>query len=339
VAAAVAKRVQQRERRENDAWRWYAEDKKSQPTAAENSTATGGHRNGSDVAGPSTATEPVAAVHQPEEEEIRDTTLMTVVSTPLRSPEQIREYFFGGPKKTPTKEEEVPEEERLSSPCEVASPAVPLVNCAVGVAPTTVLQQCEDPPVLLETLGVGPVLPADPPPPNSPPPPRGFSTRKPISGVQCTLFLPRKGAPKATILFLHGRGQCGSDNRGNLQAGLPEWLETARGQWPVAVVIPQKPAKDESWCTYERQVLAHLDSCMATANLDRKRVAITGLSQGGHGALHIAANNPHRFRAVAVCCGFPSYPDKGQLKHVTRWQVSPLPPGAPERPIMLYIAL
>jgi len=150
---------------------------------------------------------------------------------------------------------------------------------------------------------------------------RGFSAREPINGVQCTLWLPR-GEPRGTLLFLHGRGQCGDDNEMNLTVGLPEWLEKAPERWPLAVVIPQKPDPDEDWSAYQRQVLRHLDSCIADADLDPQRVAITGLSQGGHGTLHIAANRPHRFRAVAAICAFPTYNDEGQLKEVTKKEVA-----------------
>ena len=150
----------------------------------------------------------------------------------------------------------------------------------------------------------------------------GFTKREPIDGVHCTVFLPAHVSPRGTLLFLHGRGQSGTDNVGNLQAGLPQWLQNEPERWPVAVVIPQKPEKDQPWGAYEGQVLRHLDSFIDDARLDRRRVAVTGLSQGGHGTVHIAANHPKRFRAVAAICYFPTYTE-GQLKHVGKREAAP----------------
>ncbi len=134
----------------------------------------------------------------------------------------------------------------------------------------------------------------------------GLLFRKP-NAIPCTLYLPRDAKPIGTILFLHGRGECGTNSTRQLTTGLPRWLMLEPQRWPFAVVIPQKPDFDAPWTDYEASVLAHLDGCTADAGLEPGSTVITGLSQGGHGTLHIAANNPERFRAAAPVCGFADF--------------------------------
>jgi dipeptidyl aminopeptidase/acylaminoacyl peptidase len=109
------------------------------------------------------------------------------------------------------------------------------------------------------------------------------------------------------VLFLHGRGESGDDKAGLLSIGLPEWLVSAASRWPVAVCIPQKPEFEDMWPAFESQVLAHLDACVAELGLDPTRVVITGMSQGGHGTLHLVASQPGRFRAAAAVCAAAAF--------------------------------
>jgi predicted peptidase len=134
----------------------------------------------------------------------------------------------------------------------------------------------------------------------------GFLFRQP-NGIPCTLYLPRDAKPLGTILFLHGRGECGTNSTRQLTTGLPRWLMLEPERWPFAVVIPQKPDFDAPWTDYQSQVFEHLDACIAEAKLDPDRTVITGLSQGGHGTFHIAASHPERFRGAAPVCGFASW--------------------------------
>jgi predicted esterase len=130
----------------------------------------------------------------------------------------------------------------------------------------------------------------------------GFVTQAP-NPIHCTFYLPRV-RPRGTLLFLHGQGECGTDATLPLTTGLPEWVVRQPARWPVAIVVPQKPDPERPWCDYEDAVLAHLDACVADAGLPAGPVALTGMSQGGHGALHLAARHPERFLGVAAVCGF-----------------------------------
>src|SRR5262249_61193365 len=47
---------------------------------------------------------------------------------------------------------------------------------------------------------------------------------------------------------------------------------------------------------------------------------ITGISMGGHGALHIAARHSSRFAGVVAVCGWGNTNEiTGHLKHVPMW--------------------
>lgn len=134
----------------------------------------------------------------------------------------------------------------------------------------------------------------------------GFLFRSP-NGIPCTTYIPRDAKPIGTILFLHGRGECGTNSTLQLTTGLPRWLMLEPHRWPFAVVIPQKPDTDRPWLDYDTQVIEHLDRTLDDRKLDPGRVILTGLSQGGNGSLQLGAAMPERFRAVVPVCGFPDF--------------------------------
>lgn len=127
------------------------------------------------------------------------------------------------------------------------------------------------------------------------------------------------------ILFLHGSGER-SDHPDGLDGvkahGLPKRLEN-KLTLPFFVVSPQCPADD--WWSSQLEALARLlDSVLAAYPVDARRVYLTGLSMGGHGAWHMAVRYPERFAAVApICGGLPWFIDLDRavavLKHMPLW--------------------
>ena len=106
------------------------------------------------------------------------------------------------------------------------------------------------------------------------------------------------------LLFLHGYGECGDDGKKNLAVGLPPAVRENPERWPMAVIVPQKPVHNSEWEDHEQAVLAILDAAAEKGFYDPERLAVTGLSQGGHGTIWFAANHPGRFRAAAPVCGY-----------------------------------
>lgn len=141
-------------------------------------------------------------------------------------------------------------------------------------------------------------------------PPRGFimkewtdaGTRRPY-----VVYVPREYDPSRSwpcILFLHGKGESGSDGLKMAIQGIGSAIQWNQAAWPCVVVMPQKPNQNSAWEDHEVMVLGMLDATMNEYNIDQRRVTITGLSQGGHGTWAIASRHPRRFAAIAPICGY-----------------------------------
>ena len=116
------------------------------------------------------------------------------------------------------------------------------------------------------------------------------------------------------ILFLHGRGERGSEGMWQTQVGLPAQLRDHPERWPVVVVMPQCPLR-HFWTDPDmlQLALASLNQEEREFQTDPDRTYLTGLSLGGYGAWELLKANPHRFAAVAIASSgiFWSYaPDR-----------------------------
>jgi predicted peptidase len=127
------------------------------------------------------------------------------------------------------------------------------------------------------------------------------------------------GREYPAILFLHGAGERGTDNKLQLvylpeQMARPEW----RDKYPCYLIAPQcRP--DRMWVdvqfgmrdslpqaepTDQVQVaIGILQHVLEEYPVDRRRVYLTGLSMGGYGSWDLAARRPELFAAVAPICG------------------------------------
>lgn len=126
------------------------------------------------------------------------------------------------------------------------------------------------------------------------------------AGLPVVVRLPEgydPGRPWPLVVFLHGAGECGSDGR-QAQVGLGPAVAARPDRWPCLVLMPQKPSREHQWEAYEDQVLAAIAEARARWNIDGDRIALTGLSQGGHGTWTFAANHPGTWAAIAPVCGY-----------------------------------
>ena len=127
------------------------------------------------------------------------------------------------------------------------------------------------------------------------------------------------GKKYPVIVFLHGAGERGTDNRLQLLY-FPEMMAKPenRQKFPCFLIAPQcRPEKqwvDVPWSAPKStlperpsdQLLAAmgmLDDVLAKYPVDRSRVYLTGLSMGGYGCWDAAARWPDRFSALAPICG------------------------------------
>lgn len=130
---------------------------------------------------------------------------------------------------------------------------------------------------------------------------------------------PEKGKKYPLILFLHGSGECGSDNRLQLRAGVPALLGTLQQRpQPVMVLAPQCQAgnwwvkrlamKPEYAAAKEPTPALEvaLELCrhlVSERQADPDRLYVTGLSLGGFGAWDAAQREPAMFAAAIPICG------------------------------------
>ncbi len=128
------------------------------------------------------------------------------------------------------------------------------------------------------------------------------------------------------VVFLHGAGERGEDNRAQLThfAGACATEEFQR-RVPCYVLAMQCP-NGESWATIKqvqsdgkahwslpfqeeptrplRAVMQAMDEVIAkTKAVDPSRIYLTGLSMGGFGSFDLAARRPELFAAVVPICG------------------------------------
>jgi predicted peptidase len=106
------------------------------------------------------------------------------------------------------------------------------------------------------------------------------------------------------IVFLHGSGECGSDGEKQTHIGFGPALAAHRERWPFVVVFPQKPLEDEEWEEREALVFAELADAGKAFGIDPARVALAGMSQGGHGTWFLGARHPDRWVCLVPICGY-----------------------------------
>jgi len=125
------------------------------------------------------------------------------------------------------------------------------------------------------------------------------------------------------LLFLHGRGERGSEGMWQTQIGLPQAVRDHPERWPFLIVMPQCPL-GSYWTDPEmlNMAMATLDQETAEFHADPDRTYLSGLSMGGYGAWELARLHPNRWAAVAIAAGgiFWSYAPE-------RWQQSSVLPG------------
>lgn len=110
------------------------------------------------------------------------------------------------------------------------------------------------------------------------------------------------------ILFLHGRGESGTDGRFQLWHGLERAIVRAAADWPFIAVFPQKADPQQLWPSEIPMLVNILEEVESEFSLDPNRRYLTGLSQGGHGTIQLAHRLPWKFAALAPVCGWADDP-------------------------------
>lgn len=134
------------------------------------------------------------------------------------------------------------------------------------------------------------------------------------------------------LLFLHGAGERGTDNRAQLKHGISQMLDYIRKHGEkVIVLVPQCPAGkqwvDTPWSaeshTIPEQpsepmalVMKLVDAKIKEFGVDQKRLYVTGISMGGYGTWDLVSRQPDRFAAAIPVCGGADLACADRLKHL-----------------------
>ncbi len=139
------------------------------------------------------------------------------------------------------------------------------------------------------------------------------------------------------ILFLHGAGERGADNKAQLTVGLPQLIKSLDSLKinPYIIVAPQCAADikwvDTDWTLPSHTMKPQLSPVLANAKavfdsvvahtplVDTNCLYLTGLSMGGFGAWELAQRFPDRFAAVLPICGGGDTAQAAKLTQVPIW--------------------
>ncbi|MCE9527738.1 MAG: prolyl oligopeptidase family serine peptidase [Planctomycetales bacterium] len=137
------------------------------------------------------------------------------------------------------------------------------------------------------------------------------------------------------VLFLHGAGERGNDNKIQLVHGMNEFAaDEIMEKYPAFVLAPQCPEGkqwvDVPWSADShvmpkepaeplRQSLDLIAALGKEFSIDKSRIYVTGLSMGGFGAWDAIQRRPELFAAAVPVCGGGDAALAEKIKDVPVW--------------------
>lgn len=153
------------------------------------------------------------------------------------------------------------------------------------------------------------------------------------------LFLPADGGagqPYPLLLCLHGAGERGADNVGQLRPWVCAWVDAAvQTVHPCIILMPQCPA-DQQWVNTPfaggsyplaatpisapmKRVGELVAETIRALPVDRSRIYVMGASMGGYGTWDFVMRNPAFVAAAVPVCGAGDPSMAARIKDVPLW--------------------
>ena len=160
-------------------------------------------------------------------------------------------------------------------------------------------------------------------------------TNSPSERLPYRLFLPTNYSAAQTyplVLFLHGIGERGTDNRIQITAQ-PHALSFVsygrQASHPAFFAAPQCPST-RTWsdAVMVRQLLNLVDALANEFPIDTNRIYITGLSLGGYGVWSLLQERPDQFAAAVPIAGGGDTSRVASYKHVPLWNFHAVDDGS-----------
>lgn len=121
------------------------------------------------------------------------------------------------------------------------------------------------------------------------------------------------------VIFLHGSGERGTDNKKQLRYMSPLFLDSGnRVDYNCFVLAPQcKPGV--YWGGVSRPLTELIEQTIAANAIDTKRIYIVGLSMGGYGVWWLISKFPNKFAAAVPICGGGDTKWAARIKDIPTW--------------------
>jgi predicted peptidase len=134
------------------------------------------------------------------------------------------------------------------------------------------------------------------------------------------------------VIFLHGKGERGSDNEAQIKHISNLALDPKyRGKYPCYILAPQC-SKTELWAEHNkdgtvktaptdpmRLTIELIDKICKDFPIDKNRIYVTGLSMGGYGTWDLLARYPDKFAAAVPVCGGGDEKTASKIRHIPVW--------------------
>jgi lysophospholipase L1-like esterase/predicted esterase len=137
------------------------------------------------------------------------------------------------------------------------------------------------------------------------------------------------------VILLHGSGERGTDNQGQLKHGAPLFMRPeVQEKYPSFVFVPQCPA-EQTWSAVKgwtdpvsfseepkpvmKLLLGAIEALQGEFSIDSDRLYLTGISMGGFGTWDLLTRESGRWAAAAPICGGGDPERIGVAKGVAIW--------------------